>query len=68
MKQIKGIILKPNDKDAKQVLGEITALIEDNWVIANQNQTQDAIVYILAKVPQNVLDNIQRQQLASALQ
>lgn len=68
MKQIKIIILKPTEKIAKETAGELKLLLEDDWIIINQDRTQSAIVYVLIKVPDEVLRQIQsKQALANIL-
>ena len=68
MKQIKIIILKPTEKIAKETAEELKLLLEDDWIIINQDRTQSAIVYVLIKVPDEVLRQIQsKQALANIL-
>lgn len=68
MKQIKIIILKPTEKNAKETAEELKLLLEDDWIIVNQDRTQSAIVYVLIKVPDEVLRQMQsKQTLANIL-
>ena len=62
MKQIKIIILKPTEKNAKETAEELKLLLEDDWIIVNQDRTQSAIVYVLIKVPDEILRQIQNKQ------
>lgn len=62
MKQIKVLILKSDDKNAKDTAQELVGLLQDNWIIVNQDRTHNAVIYILAKVPEELLRQMQNKQ------
>ncbi len=58
MKQIKIIILKPSEKTEKTA-EELRLLLENDWIIVNQDRTQNAIVYILVKMTEEMMAQLQ---------
>ena len=62
MKQIRGVILDLNSNTQGEVLQELCRLLEDNWVIVNQAMTHDHVVYLLAKVPDELIKKLEGRQ------
>lgn len=64
-KQIKIFLVKPSEENAIKHLEEMKNALEDGWTLVNQASTQEAVIYILFKIPEELL---KKAQLANAFQ
>ena len=68
MKQIKIVLVKPeSDTQGRPELGELRQLIEDNWIIVDKSVLERSVIYIMAKVPEEILRQIQEKKTLSDL-
>lgn len=55
MKKLKSILIDLKQADVESKLKELTDCLEDDWVIVNQSMMDSAVIYLIAKVPEELV-------------